>query len=184
VRATAAAVPLGGRRRLSSAQQSLVSSFAEQLVQRDPGGVLLAAVDDTDALARISVDQVLDSARVWEQHLGALYDVDAVRRLLGKPGTPVTRQAVSKRRGLLALTVGSGRVVYPAFQFVGGSPLPGLGDVLARLPESVVSRWTVASWLVSAEPELDGQRPVDVLRAGLVGAVTGSAERWAAQLGR
>jgi hypothetical protein len=99
------------------------------------------------------------------QHLGPMYDVEGVRRLLGRPGAPVSRQAVSKRRGLLALTTGSGRVVYPAFQFGGGSPLPQLAQVLAELPEELVSRWTV-----------------DVLAAGNVDAVVRAARAWAAAL--
>jgi hypothetical protein len=57
----------------------------------------------------------------------------------------VTKQ-VSKRR-LLALTTGSGRVVYPAFQFTAqrGAGLPGV----VATSTTLVSPWTVASWLVS-----------------------------------
>ena len=122
------------------------------------------------------------SAQAWVAHLGPMYDVEGVRRLLGRPAHPVSRQAVSKRRGLLALTTGSGRVVYPAFQFAGGSPMPHLARLMAELPESAVSRWTVASWLVSAEPTLDDQRPIDVLAAGEADAVVRAARAWAAAL--
>jgi len=108
-----------------------------------------------------------------------------VARLLSRTATPISRQAVHKRRGLLALTTGSGQVVYPAFQFDGRRPVPGLAAVLDSLPEAVVSRWTVASWLVSGEAELDGARPIDVLRdQGPEGqaAVSSAAQRWSAQL--
>ena len=89
---------------------------------------------------------------------------------------------MSKRRGLLALTTGSGRVVYPRFQFRDGAPLPGLDRVLAELPESLVSRWTVASWLVSPSSEFAGARPVDLLADGAVVAVVTAARRWASDL--
>jgi hypothetical protein len=137
-------------------------------------------------MARDAAQHVLDTAPTWVEHLGAFYDTDGVQKLLSRHGTPISRQAVHKRRGLLALTTGSGQVVYPAFQFDGQRPVPGLALVLDALPESVVSRWTVASWLVSPEADVDGERPVDVLRdqgpEGQV-AVLGAARRWAAQLG-
>src|SRR3954453_14033090 len=111
--------------------EAAVAAFEEELARRDPGGPQLAAVDDLTALARAAADLVLDSAAAWQDHLGAFYDTDGVRQLLGRPGSPITKQAVSKRRDLLALTTGSGRKVFPAFQFQGRAPVAGLGEVLA-----------------------------------------------------
>ncbi len=170
------------RASLTSRQREFLDALAAELALRDPQGSFLDQVDDPGLLARQTADRAVDSAQAWVQHLGPMYDVEGVRQLLGGPAAPVSRQAVSKRRGLLALTTGSGRVVYPAFQFVGGSPLPQLARVLAELPEPVVSRWTVASWLVSAEPTLDEARPVDLLAAGQVDAVVRAARAWAAAL--
>jgi hypothetical protein len=119
------------------------------------------------------------------KQLGAFYDAEGVRALLARAGAPVTRQAVSKRKSLLAVTTGSGRVVYPAFQFQGRTPISGLGKVLEVLPETLVSRWTVASWLTSPEVALDGERPIDVLaNDGPAGRrrVAEVAARWSAQL--
>nr|WP_231134439.1 antitoxin Xre/MbcA/ParS toxin-binding domain-containing protein [Motilibacter deserti] len=154
-----------------------------ELLLRDPDGSRLDRVDDPDALARETAGRVVDTAAAWEAHLGAFYDVDGVRALLSsRDGQRITKQAVSKRKGLLALTTGSGRVVYPRFQFSEGAPLAGLDAVLAELPEPVVSRWTVASWLVSPQPALDGERPVDVLREGFPGPVVAAARGWARSL--
>jgi hypothetical protein len=168
--------------RLTPRQREFLDAIAAELALRDPDGHALDRVDDPALLARQAADQAVDSAQAWVEHLGPMYDVEGVRRLLGRPAHPVSRQAVSKRRGLLALTTGSGRVVYPAFQFAGGSPMPHLARVLTELPESAVSRWTVASWLVSAEPTLDDQRPIDVLAAGEADAVVRAARAWAAAL--
>jgi len=164
----------------------LIAAFTAQLAQYDPTGALVARSDDVLSMARDAAQHVLDTASTWVEHLGAFYDTEGVQKLLSRNGAPITRQAVHKRRGLLALTTGSGQVVYPAFQFDGQHPVPGLASVLDVLPDGLVSRWTVASWLVSPEAELDGERPADVLRdQGPEGhlAVLGAARRWAAQLG-
>lgn len=118
----------------------------------------------------------------WQEHLGGCYDVEGVRRFLARDGHPVPEQTVTERWALLRLTTGSGRVVYPRFQFRNGSPLPGLAAVLEELPEHLVSRWTVASWLVSHNQELHGEKPIEVLADGRGAAVTASARAWAAQL--
>jgi hypothetical protein len=174
------------RARLPSAHAALTKAFSEQLAQFDPTGALVARSDDVTSMARDAAQHVLDTAATWVEHLGAFYDTQGVQKLLSRNGAPITRQAVHKRRGLLALTTGSGQVVYPAFQFDGQHPVPGLASVLDALPDGLASRWTIASWLVSPEAELDGERPVDVLRdqgpAGQV-AVLGAARRWATQLG-
>lgn len=166
--------------RTTGAQRSFVEQLLRELVLRDPDGAALARVD-AGAAARGAVDHVLDSAERWADHLGGFYDVEGVRRLLSRSGRLVSKQAVSKRRGLLALTTGSGRVVYPTFQFSGGSPLPGLDAVLREVPESLVSRWTLASWLVSPQPDL-GATPVQLLREGAGDVVVAAARGWARAL--
>ena len=170
---------------LPASHASLLERLARQLLFRDPTGEQLAGVDDLDGLADATADGLLDSASAWEEHLGPFYDGAAVRSLLADGGTPISRQAVHKRRGLLALTTGSGQVVYPARQFRGSRPAPSLGAVLDLLPEALVSPWTVASWLFAADPELAGDRPIDLLHDGGsegAAAVLRAAEHWAGQL--
>lgn len=154
-----------------------------ELLLLDPDGSRLQRVDDPHELAREVAEQAIDAAGSWEAHLGAFYDVDGVRTLLSRGGRPVSKQAVSKRRGLLALTTGSARVVYPRFQFTDGAPTPGVDAVLDALPESVVSRWTVASWLASPQAELGGEAPIEVLRQGSVQVVADAAREWSRSLG-
>jgi hypothetical protein len=53
------------------------------------------------------------------------------------------------------------------------------------VPEALVSRWTLASWLVGPDAELDGERPIDVLQEGAPEGRTvllAAARRWAAAL--
>jgi hypothetical protein len=81
----------------------------------------------------------------------------------------------------LVLTTGSGRQVVPAALLDNnGQPLNGLAEVLAVLPDdAVVSRWTVAAWLLTARP--DGGRPVDLLADDADRAVA-EARDWARSL--
>lgn len=162
----------------------LVTALLGELERRDPDGSLIAAASDIGLAAELAASGVLDPSVLWVEHLGPFYDSDGVRRLLSRGDSPVSRQAVSKRRGLLALTTGSGRVVYPAVQFRDRVLASGLDQVLEVLPESLVSRWTVASWLVSPDRDLDGERPIDLLFDGehAVAAVVTAARRWAGQL--
>lgn len=162
-----------------------VYGFVDELQRVDPDGAHLRKIADASELGRAAADRLVDATSLWVEHLGAFYDVGGVAELLGRDGHRVTKQAVSKRKGLLALTTGSGQVVYPAFQFRDRQPAPGLGEVLGLLPEQLVSRWTVASWLASPEADLNGERPIDVLHDGGDGdrrAVQAAARRWAAAL--
>lgn len=173
--------PLRGR---PASHVQLVTALLGELQRRDPDGSLIAAASDVAQAAELAASGVLDPSVLWLEQLGAFYDSDGVRRLLGRGGAPVSRQAVSKRKGLLALTTGSGRVVYPAVQFRDRLLAPGMDQVLDALPEALVSRWTVASWLVSPEAALAGERPIDLLFDGeqAVAAVVAAARRWAGQL--
>lgn len=173
--------------RLAQAVQTAPASHLEaalalllELRQHDPSGSLPAA--SAGDLARSVSARLLDDAGRWSSVLGPCFDVDGVRELLGSAGQPISKQAVSQRAGLLALPTGSGRVVYPAFQFDGRSAIAGLSAVLRVLPETSVSRWTVASWLVSVEPAL-GESPIDALRSGRSTEVVALATSWAEQLG-
>ncbi len=167
------------------AHRELVGHFVSQLQVRDPDGDLVANTGGGAQVAELALDRVLDSSLLWVRQLGAFYDVEGVRRLLGGDGAPVSRQAVHQRKGLLALATGSGKVVYPAVQFRGRRLAPGLEPVLQALPTDLVSRWTLASWLTSPELDLDRARPIDILHDGTETdriRVHQVARRWATQL--
>jgi hypothetical protein len=152
----------------------ILEAVAKELAIVDPDGS--AAIGDVSIFARL-VSVGLGTAGVWSEHLGPMYDADGVRTLLR-----ITKQAVSKRQSLLALTTGNGRVVYPAFQFVGPKVVDGMAQIRAILPKPLVSPWTVASWLNSPERELDDQKPIDLLRSGVIKPVVEVAHDWAQAL--
>lgn len=114
--------------------------------------------------------------RAWAAQLGSVLSQADVARLLGK-----SEQAVSKDRGLLRVKLRSGRVAYPVVQFAGRSVVKGIAEVCAA-SSGVVESLTVASWLTAKNRALEGQRPVDVLRAGDVDSVVTLARRLAARL--
>ena len=151
-----------------------------ELRGHDPAGDLARGAEARE-LARAVSGRMLDDSVRWQEHLGPCFDASGVREILGAPGRPVSKQAVSQRRGLLALTTGSGRVVYPAFQFDGHGVVAGLAEVLELLPADLVSRWTVASWLVSDDADL-GATPIAVLLTGRLRPVVEAASRWATAL--
>lgn len=161
--------------------EKLIVAFARELRRRDPDGTAVARVDDVDRMARTIAATAIDTAAIWHEVLGPVYDTETVAELLGG-GRAVSRQAVSKR-ALLALRTGSGRVVYPAFQFdESGAVITGVAEVVRIMATTSLSSWTLAAWFVSPEPDLSGERPIDALRAGGHQVVCAAARAWAAAL--
>ncbi|MCY7417798.1 MAG: hypothetical protein LH650_04750, partial [Chloroflexi bacterium] len=73
---------------------------------------------------------------------------------------------------------------FPGFQFDGsGRPLPVIADVIGTLG-AVLSGWELALWFTSPHPDLQDQRPADVLRdapdrvRGAAAFTAGQAEWW------
>lgn len=116
------------------------------------------------------------AAAVWTSQVGPFLDTDGVSRILNG----VSRQAISQRvraGRLLALRTGNDRLVYPLWQFRQGVVLPGLGRVLQAAgidPGRPATAWTLASWLVTGDPDLGGA-PRDLLAAGHVAPVLKAA---------
>jgi hypothetical protein len=121
---------------------------------------------------------------LWSDHVGPFLDTDGVMALLDG----VSKQAVSQRvrgRRLLALQTGSGRLVYPLWQFDETGPLPGLAEVLDAAgydPGRPPTGWTVASWLATDDPDL-GASPRALLAAGRLEPVLAAARDVRFELG-
>jgi hypothetical protein len=120
-----------------------------------------------------------DDDEAWAALLGPAYSVEQVAILLG-----ITRQAVSRRHGLLRLEQRDGYPVYPMFQFDGAAILPGIEQVVLELADAVATPWTIASWLQSPNADLGGRRPHEELVRGNVTNVVTAARQWAVALGR
>lgn len=164
----------------SQQQVQLLEAVVKSLLTHDAAGDALPRFDDYSEVADSIVDSLIDTAEAWQASLGPVYDTKGVARLLGSPHDPLTRQAVHKR-ALLALQTRDRHLFYPAFQFDGHEVVDGIPELLAILDESLVSRWTLAAWLVSTDPALDGQQPIAMLKTDKE-RVLGLASSWAGEL--
>ncbi len=118
---------------------------------------------------------------LWSDELGPFYDSDGVAVLLGG----ITKQAVSdrvRRHRLIALRTGSGRLVYPAFQFQGRAVVPGVAATLTIVAPDDTEAWYVASWFVTPDANLAGRSPIEALRNGDTDQVARAARDVAASL--
>lgn len=119
---------------------------------------------------------VAAASSLWADHVGPFLDTQGVTKVLGGG----SRHAISLRvraGRLLALRTGSGRLVYPLWQFRDGAPLPGLAEVLGTAgydPERPTTGWTIASWLSTEDPDLGGL-PREFLAAGRLDEVLDAA---------
>lgn len=128
------------------------------------------------ALARAVLEQ--DAAdQAWAAQVGPALTQRDTARLLGK-----SEQAVAKDVRLLRVRTRDGRPVYPVVQFDGRAQVAGVAEVLAVLRDALEPLST-ASWLTAPHRDLDGRRPVELLRDGHAERVLVVARRLARAAG-
>ena len=154
--------------------RALTETITAALYAKDPEGTLVATLNPAELAERL-VDQ-LDTAPLWEKHLGPVYSVKTVKSILG-----ISKQAVQQRTGLLRMTTGDGTVVYPAFQFSGTAVLPGVQPIV-RAARRRVDDWTLASWFATANDDLGGMRPIDAIAQGYDEVAAEAAASWLEEL--
>ncbi|MDA8394625.1 MAG: hypothetical protein M0T72_05170 [Candidatus Dormibacteraeota bacterium] len=158
-----------------------VDAFRTTLVER---GALAGAAEAEAADMGRRAALLVESATVWQKHLGNLLDVRRVMELLGV----TTRQAVydlAARHRLLGLSRHGGGMAFPAFQFdpATGRPYAVLPSLLATFAAAGVDTYTVATWLATAQDELAGHTPASLLGdPAAAEALRSAAERIAARL--
>jgi hypothetical protein len=144
-----------------SQRAEAVASFEQTLAELGVGEGDIE-VEDPAALGRRAA-LMAASELLWERHLGLLYSTGQVRELTGIG----SRQAIServKRRRLLSVRGPDGKPLFPAFQFAGRRPLPGLGPILDAFRDAAENPYTIASWFVTPEPLLGHKPPAAWLR--------------------
>jgi len=167
--------------RASDFVERATDAFRRRLAELVGDGGLPAEAPETLAERAVLASA---AAAVWTEHAGPFVDTQGVMSLLGG----VTKQAVSQRvKGgrLLALRTGSGRTVYPLWQFRSGDVLAGLPEVLRTAGVDAAREttgWSLASWLVTEDPDLGGS-PRDLLLAGRLEPVLRAARDVRAGLG-
>jgi hypothetical protein len=135
----------------------------------------IALLPSQDPLAKAKIRGLLAKPKLLEAENGSVSAEEAAQ-MLG-----ITRQAVDKRRKqgkLIALPAGRSHR-YPAWQFADGKTLPGLESVLKAL--SVRDPWMQAAWMLNGNFGLEGDRPLDRLRAGKMDAVLAAAALYGEQ---
>lgn len=108
--------------------------------------------------------------------LGQVIRAGAVAQRLGTSVQMVDQLRLSSR--ILAIPHQHG-YMYPCWQFEGRGILSGLMQVLMTL--KMYDSWSQLAFLITPNPHLVNQRPLDTLRHGEVEAVLIAAQRYAAQ---
>lgn len=127
---------------------------------------------------------LVGAATAWREHLGELLDLRQVMDLLGV----TTRQAVYDlvaRHRLLGLSRQGGGMAFPAFQFSAdsGRPYDVVPAVLSEFAAAEVDPYTVATWLATAQEDLDDRSPASLLAdAAAAGQIRVAAKRAASRL--
>lgn len=146
------------------------AAVAHAIGARSGAKVLAQILEQTPALADLTRDDPLAAARLRglraKQDLlqaeGGTWRAEQVAAHLA-----LSRQQVDNRRRagrLIGLETGRRGFAYPVWQFDHQGVLAGLEAVLQAMP--VRDPWGQASFFLSGDPRLGGERPLDALRRG------------------
>jgi RNA polymerase sigma-70 factor (ECF subfamily) len=141
-----------------------------------------APSSETDSIAP-DVGQTMEKYPGWNELLGPFYTEDQLAKLLGASSSRAVASLRDQHK-LLALKTADGVFVYPTMQFDHyDHVIENLPAVLELLGASGVDDWTLAGWLVSSMPSLEGKSPIEWLREGrdrrpVLALAKGAAERF------
>src|SRR5436305_5051216 len=102
---------------------------------------------------------------IWEDQIGPLFDA-AQAKLILRIGNRQGLSYLARRGRLLELAASGRRKMYPAFQFdKTGRPYPDIPQVLRIFRGVVQTPYTIASWFVTPQDLLAGERPAAWIKA-------------------
>jgi hypothetical protein len=165
-----------------NAVQSLLAGYG--LVGRDALSVLRSVGErmtgDVEnaptAFELVRLRSLGAESEVLAEEGGAISDAEFAKTLHLK-----SRQTVHNYREagkIFAVKKGARNFVYPAWQIHNSALLPGLEAVLAVLREKKTTPIGIALFFLTPAEALDGDRPLDVLRAGEPAEVVLHAQRY------
>lgn len=164
------------RQALDAAARARTDVDALMTLLYAPAAVELVTHDDPLADARLR--WVRDRERLLHAE-GTPLTTRQVMEILG-----VTRQAVARARQdgrLVALPLGTGRYVYPSWQFGPSGPVKGLRELQRALDDGDAGPWTLTAFVLAPNSRLDGDTPLNVLRRGEVESVLNAARAYGEQ---
>jgi len=166
-------LPVSERRHLASQRDS--ADFAHDLsrllgeVKAAPAGSGTGfgpLIDSAEGRKRLAARAVTLPIEQWA---GEVAGSTQLQRELGIQRS--TLHEWQRRGEVIGLLRGTRNHVFPVEQFIDGRPLKGIGQVLAAARSPRVA-WL---WLVTANPQLDDRRPIDLLKEDRVDEVADAA---------
>jgi hypothetical protein len=173
MRAIAAVLKFHGLSETAMVDAASAPTDLAVLVRALSSGEMLDDLKTTEPLARAFI-RGIEAKRALIEGRGGSLTSEKAAEILG-----ITRQAVDKRRRtgkLIGLTTGRYGFRYPVWQFAETGTVPGLEEVLAALGSH--DEWMQAAFLISPNPRLGDQPPVEVLKAGGIDRVLNAAEAY------
>lgn len=156
------------RKSLSSNRNSSLPLFDETLVETDHGEELGVALSDVEGVRQL---RSISNAVPVEQWAGramteeALHDALAIR--------PTDLAAWSRDCKVVSFLDENGTTLYPLEQFVSGTPVAGLDEIINDVGDARVA-WL---WLTTSHIGLNRQTPLDILKVGGVRELRPLVER-------
>ena len=146
-------------------------------VLRVAGERVPAPVDDrAAAFERVRVRSLGVEEELRNMDGGGISDAKFAQRL--GLGSRETIRAYRERGTIFAWEKGARNLRYPAWQIHKQTLLPGLADVLAILCKKDTSALGIIDYFLSESDELEGARPLDLLRQKRTDEVTAHARRY------
>jgi hypothetical protein len=164
---------------VSAALDTAVASFAATLRELGLSGDE-PELGDAERLGERAA-LVAAAGALWSGQVGPLLDIRQAQVLLRVGSRQAVHDLIQRHR-LLAVSTEDRRTLIPLVQFnEAGRPHAAIQTVLSIFAETDASGWTVASWLTSPSPDLEGETPIAWIRAArnreaVVEAAQASAE--------
>lgn len=118
------------------------------------------AIDQDELRTAERLARTAEFKRDLVERAGGALTVEEVRKLLGHKTAQAVHKAVASRR--LFCVDDNGRKLFPAFQFDGAAPVPGMAAVLAATPTT--KPWALLQFMVEGDEGLGDERPTDMVK--------------------
>ena len=158
------------------AAAEMVGAQALQVLRAAGERVPVMLDDRAAAFERVRVRSLGVEDELREMEGGGISDAEFAQRL--GLGSRETIRAYRSKGAIFAWEKGARNLRYPAWQIHKQTLLPGLADVLNILREKDTSALGIINYFLSECDELEGARPLDLLREKRIAEVTTHTRRY------